>query len=383
VGHCQRLEINLVTMSKDQANDDSSNQEHRMDLYIRMNEDYEKDYCFNVDAEAPISSLRKIFDVLPMVLSPSYFYKPEPIGFAVSTYPGFLTSEGGLLFSDNAHKSQFLRTVDQNALIKDVVWEGQLVVPIWDYDYSRSLTVGSLLLLWLYMDLPEFISPTPGTAPMGLLFRAIEHYFPALKDDTPSQFDSHAWQWGFFAFHLVKVLFIYLVFQVGGVNPRTFNVIAARLKPKKALNRDDLLSIGWTGARRATPEEWRDENRKFKIEQAGGIVKAYHEGILEGLASQGVQLGKGEGFDSYTPASDVNEAEANKTRLEGKFVVSKAYFREVYQGVANKLMDEAVSAEEKSSVIKTFRRAGPRFGTEKLQEWYAGRKKVEPTDSKK
>lgn len=363
--------------------EDPSSEERRIDVYIRMNEDYEKDYCFNVKADAVVSSLTKIFDTLPMVLSPSYFYKPEPIGFAVSTYPGFLTSEGGLLFGDNAHKEQYLKKVDQNALIKDVVWEGQLIVPIWEYDYSRAITIGTILLTWLYLDLPEYISPTPGTAPMGLLFRIIEHYFPALKDDSKeSGFDSIGWQWGFFAFHFVKVAFIYLIIQVGGINPRTFNPIKARRNAKKELNRDMLLAIGWTGARRATPEEWREENRKFKIEQAGGIVKAYHEGILEGLSTQGVALNQGEGFDSPGPEKKLAEAEAEAQRQDGKFVVSKSYFKEVYEGVANKMIDESVSLEEKTSLIRAFRRAGPRFGTEKLQEWYAARKAKEPVDPK-
>lgn len=363
-------------MSNDQANDDSSKQDPRMDVYVRMSEDCEKDYCFNVKLDEPISSLKRIFDVLPMVLSPSFFYKPEPLGYAVSTHPGYLTSEGALLFSSEAHKEKYLRKVDQSTPFRKVAWQGQLLVPIWEYDYSRSLTVSSVLLIWLYLDIPEYISPTPGTSPIGLLFRAIEYLFPVLKDDTPSQFDSHIWQWGFFVFHLLKVIFIYVIFWVGGVNPRSFNPLA-RFQSKKALDRDDLIEIGWTGARRATPEEWREENRKFKIDQAGGIVKAYHDGILEGLTTQGVALSAGEGFDSYTPDESIDEDAANVSRLEGKFVVSHRYFEELYQGVANKLLDEAVTAEEKASVLKTFRKAGPKFGSEKLQEWYKARKNVE------
>lgn len=336
-----------------------------MDVYIRMNEDSEKDYCFNVESDAPLSSLQKIFETLPMVLSPSYFYNPRPLGFAVSMEPGFLTSEGGLLFSSDAHVEEKLKKVDQKTKVRDAAWEGQLIVPLWEYNYTRLISIVSILGFWLYLDLPEYIHPTPGYAPTTLFYNFTTWLIPALADDTPSKFSNVWWQWGFFALHCLKVGFIYLLIWVGGVNPVSFNPVVNRRSLKKEITREILLDIGWTGARRATPHEWREENRKTKIEAAGGIVPAYHAGILDGIASAGVRLGAGEGWDSEN---------ADKNPVEGKFVIDGSYFKQLYRPLAEKLANDELSTEEKSTAIRNFRRSGPEEGTEEIHERYKARK---------
>lgn len=338
-----------------------------MDVYLRMNEDSEKDYCFNVQAEAPVKSLEKIFDTLPMVLSPSYFYNPKPVGFAVSTHPGFLTSEGGLLFDTEAHLEKYLKKVDQNSKIINVAWEGQLIVPLWEYNYTRLITVLAILGGWLYLDFPEYLHPTPGYAPTNLMYSLAIKYFPALRDDSPSSFSGPIWEWVFFGLHFVKVAFIYLIIWVGGVNPVSFNPIVNRKHLKKEVTRDILLDIGWTSARRATPHEWREENRKTKIEAAGGIVPAYHAGILDGIGTAGVNLGPGEGWDS--------EASSGKDR-EGKFVINKSYFKNLYRPLAEKLATDDISDDEKANLVKNFRRSGPEAGTDEFHELYNARKKL-------
>ncbi|CAN6637567.1 glucose-signaling factor 2 [Trichomonascus vanleenenianus] len=344
-----------------------------MDIYIRMNEDCEKDYCFSVDREQPISSLSKIFETLPMVLSPSYFYNPQPIGFAVSTHPGFLTSEGALLFSSVAHNEKWLKKVDQSTKIKDACWEGQLVVPLWEYNYTRFATVLSILGGWLYLDFPEYLHPTPGYAPTTLFFNLVESFFPALKDDTPSAFNGIWWQWGFFTMHLLKVGFIYLILHVGGVNPVSFNPIVNRRSVKKEISREILLDIGWTSARRATPMEWREEHRKKVIEQHGGIVAAYHAKALEGLGSAGVWLREGEGFNTDPKATGVDES---------KFTVNEEYFQQLYVGLAKELSKEDTKEEDKALLIRNFRRSGPYEGPEGLKQRYEERKKLEKPEEK-
>ena len=318
-----------------------------------------------------VKNLIDIFKSLPMVLSPSYFYNAIPIGFAVSKEPGFLTSEGAILFNPDSHKEQHLKKVDQDARIKAVAWEGQLIEPIWEYNYTRWITIVSLLFFWLYLDLPQYITPTPGYAPTMLLFNFVEYYFPALKDEGPSPFDTAIWQWAFFAFHIIKVAVIYLIFWVGGVNPVSFNPIENRKASKNEITRDKLLNVGWTGSRRATPHEWKEENRKQKIEKAGGIVKAYHAGILTGIGDAGVTLGKGEGWDSSSPTQAEESIAGDEPR---KFIVNRRYLTELYQVLASHLNNGELSEEEKGAVIKSFRRGGPEEGPERIKELYAARK---------
>lgn len=343
--------------------------EKTMDVYIRMNEDFERDYCFNVNVDAPVKSLLKIFDTLPMILSPSYFYDARPIGFALSKHPGFLTGEGALLFHPEATAEKYLIKVDQDAKIGDVAWEGQLVVPIWSYNYSRLIKVLAFLGTWLYMDLPEYISPTPGTAPTTLIFNAAVKFFPALADDTPSAFNSHTWQWVFFLLHILKCGFIYLILWVGGLNPVSFNPIKARRFRNREITREKLIEVGWTSARRATPSEWREENRKLKIESAGGIVKAYHAGLLEGIGTSGVYLGPGEGWDTPREGSAAAKSAKPKT---GAFLVGEKYFKDIYSVLGKKLA--AAEEDDQPQIIRAFRRSGPENGPADLVQRYQERK---------
>lgn len=313
-----------------------------------------------------------------MILSPSYFYNPMPVGFGISKEPGFLTSEGSLLFNWDSHQEKFVKKVDQHAKIKDVAWEGQLFVPVWEFNYQRWTTVLSVLAIWLYLDLPEHISPTPGTAPTTVLMNLLERIFPALHDDKPSPFDSNWWRWGFFAFHLFKVGFIYLILQVGGLNPHSFNPIKNRQMMKREITRDDLVSVGWTGARRATIHEWREENRKLKIEAHGGIVRAYHSGVLEGIAKAGVKLEAGEGFDSRGPKDPMPTDVP-----EGRFVLTEEYYKAVYSMLADIITDNESDETEKQAAIKRFRRIGLVAAPQALTDIYEKRKALEKGEEKK
>lgn len=130
------------------------------EIYIRMNGEHEKDYCFNVGINDTFESLFRIFESLKISLRPNVFYEQKPIGFKVSNSPGYLTDNGGFLFSYDSDK--LTKDVKLTDKISDHCWPGQLVLPIWKTDYFTQYSIILGLLTWLYTDLPDAISPTPG-----------------------------------------------------------------------------------------------------------------------------------------------------------------------------------------------------------------------------
>ena len=75
-----------------------------LDVYVRFNQDSERDYCFQINTKTTFGDLFKIFETLPIALRPSVFYHTQPIGFQKSTAPGYLTEDGNFLFEDDAAK---------------------------------------------------------------------------------------------------------------------------------------------------------------------------------------------------------------------------------------------------------------------------------------
>ncbi|KAK9470531.1 glucose signaling factor 2-domain-containing protein [Dipodascopsis tothii] len=286
----------------------ASAKDELIDIYIRLNGDSEKDYCFCLKRSSPVSALYKVFDYLPLVLSPTYFFEPRPRGFHLSQSPGFLTSEGALLFK---HRDGRLTALDETKTIAEVAREGQLFVPIFPKSYRRIFAVVGFLLLWLYTDLPDWASYTPGISLFALTSRAYERWFPDGLNGTepidttdPDYIAAHA-QDGvidvvFFLFHVIKVTVVFLIFFFGGFNPSSLNVVRTMFfrEQRPDVTPEQLRDLGWTGARRITPEEWREENRNRKIEECGGALRAYEKGILMGLTTAGIHLGPGEGFDT-------------------------------------------------------------------------------------
>ncbi|KAF5094746.1 hypothetical protein D0Z00_003411 [Geotrichum galactomycetum] len=358
-----------------------------IDVYIRMNDDPERDYCFNVDRSAPVAKLHDIFTTLPMALSPSYFYERLPVGFKISTHPGFLTSEGALLFArDAADPGPYLKPVDQNEEIGKVAWEGQLFVPVWRPHTRRILVMASILLGWLYLDLPQYITPTPGINPTLLISRVFERVLPAgaVSADAVESLGgndggSPITQWMFFFVHVIKCAIIALVFYAGLINPLTTNPFKARFAAKNKaaeLTPEKLLAIGWTGTHRATPAQWRDDNRKHQIDRVGGVGKAHTMGILEQLRFAGVYLGPGEGFNTSPQENNLpgkpNMVDDDKP--QEKFLLSDEYYKLLLQDISQKLHDDTRSDREKTALLKSFRASGPIFGPEELQALYIIRK---------
>lgn len=277
------------------------------DIFIRFNEDNEKDYAFTVRASQKVSSLYKIFEVLPLSLRPSIFYEHKPLGFAISRQPGFLTTGGALLLHERAHEDKWIDRVSDDDMIGEIAWDSQLFVPIWQENKTRRNVTILLFLIWLYTDLPDMISPTPGIQLTNQLIK-VSYFLGNLvgvnfpEDD--GSLDAPVWAWAFFAFHVLKCLTLYLVLWSGTVNPLSVNPIkASKLAAEgtKRLNQQVLQSIGWTGARRVADDVWRNEYREWVISSSGGIVSANDQGKLKELKEAGVWLEDGEGFSVRKP----------------------------------------------------------------------------------
>lgn len=305
-----------------------------IDVYIRMEDNPEKDYCFHVPADKPVSFLFKIFDLIPAKMSPGYFYFDDAETFALSVHPGYFTSEGCLLFHERAAREEFQKPISNDALIGDVIAEGQLIIPQWRYHYRRWLVTVLVLSVWLYLDLPEFISPTPGTAPSIWIHWLIKDYLPGTFGSVRTEgglFESHIMQCLFFLFHVIKVSLFYLFLWNGAWHPTTLSPFAPynlRSNKKPLPKPEDLSLIGWTGVRKTTPKDWIQKSLDYRKEISGGVVEAYKSGLLS--KPIGYDLKPGEGW-SVLVDKTLNDVKVEKDLLdaEGKFVVSKEYFLEV------------------------------------------------------
>lgn len=341
----------------------------RLEVYVRMNDDMEKDYCFSVGLKDSFHDLLKIFKVLKLSLRPSVFYTQTPMGFAVCNDPGFLTPHGGLLFNDDA--MDHLQPVAMDDVISDKVWPGQLIVPVWRRDDMALYSVLMFLGTWLYTDLPDIISPTPGiclTNQLSILISKVLIYLDMQKlaldilSETEVNKSGVTAQWIFFGFHSFKVVMIFFVLYFGIFNPYSLNPIKNhQLYANDKLDeskRQELISIGWTGSRRATLDEFREYFRESEIKRVGGIVKASKMQLFEQLKKPGVKLGEGEGFQ--TPVTGKKAADD-----EGKFLLSYDYFSELGEFFEHYLSTESTNINQD---IKDFRKFGPMGNTERILE---------------
>lgn len=363
-----------------------------MEIFIRMNEDDEKDYCFAVHENDTFGDLDQIFKTLPLKLSPSIFYDRYPSGYSINQAPGLLTLSGGLLFGDDAGKPKYTKIVNKNDKIADTCWPGQLIMPIWSKNSTVELTTYSALFLWLYTDLPDFISPTPGICITNQIIKLVCHILKrsgamalgeALEQDLLDDY-SPVLQCVFFFLHLLKIFVIWLALYTGLINPISF-VPGAKL-PK--INRDDLLKIGWTGARKATFVQFHTQYRNLQIAKCGGILKAHSDGILEKLRKTTLKLGEGEGWSTPVPKDPLNDS------INLKILSNSKKFKLCYDLIAKQAIsfqkkiieienEEKISKKNESkdneneedqntdkltTEIKDFRRFGPLDTTPDIQE---------------
>lgn len=352
--------------------DVSDSQEGYFDIYVRFNDDNEKDYCFQRKASDTFSSLFEIFNKLPIALRPSIFYSTKPVGFKVSEAPGYLTEDGALLFDYSASKQS--RIVANSDLILANTWPGQLILPNWEFNYFRHYSVILLLLTWLYTDLPDSLSPTPkiglSTHIIHLIVKGLIYF---KKYDLAANLlaealgpISHTTEAVFFVFHIVKVTIIYLTLASGLFNP--YKLFASNTKLN--ISRDDLIKLGWTGTRKASPDEYKDFYRDYKIKELGGMIKAHQAGLFDILINLGSFMKLGEGFstpiDNKATIKDLENSNTFSLNYEYITLLS-SYFAEFVQ---------EKEGQELSDFIKQFRRYGLLHSNEKIQALVQKRKSL-------
>lgn len=366
------------------------------EVYLRFNEDPDKDYGFQINKTTTFAELHRIFKTLPISLRPSIFYDTEPTRFGYLVAPGFLTADGNILFNYNLDHVRFQRfPKSQLDPILNYVWPGQLILPEWRFDHVRHLLFIGYLLAWLYLDLPDFISPTPGNCPTNLFIKALawlaktatgSDNYPMIQNllaETEVGSFSKMGQICFFVFHVLKIVVIYLCFYVGIVNPVESGftqIITSRLqyfimhglfnqqdKKYGDLSPELLMAIGWTGARKQTIDVYRDNYRKAVIDGNGGIVKAHQNGVLNNINKRlGVFLNRNEGFG--TPLEDSSEKDKYPLSL-----ITVAEYPEFVAETIKKLEeDKSEPFVEPEEELKDIFQFGDESGAFKLSYKYFG-----------
>lgn len=320
----------------------------KFDVYIRMNANPDHDYCFQVGDQTTFEDLLAIFTTLPVMLNQSVFYDRIPTGFRVSTFPGHLTRTGGVLFGLQADFEEYLENVGLKEKVKDRVLPGQLIVPVFRHRTVLHLGVVAVLALWLYTDLPDAVSPTPGICLSRYAAGAIAWGMEAIgRGERGIKFYNEIMepvgvvgQCIYFAFHIFKVLMLYFILWAGLFNPYKFFGGAAPSVDKEA-----LVAIGWTGAKKVSSDKYQNEFRKRIIAKHGGILKAYTKGFFPVIKNCVMELEKGEGYDSAREGTS------------GGFKLSWEMLREQQQYFAKSL--EGKPASEAFDAIKSYREYGP------------------------
>lgn len=332
------------------------------DVYIRMKYSADSDFCFQVTSSTTYRDLFRIFKTVPIVFSPSIFYDQIPIGFAISQHPGYLSRTGAIIFDTDAHNKKYLKRVNLDDKLKDTLLPGQLIVPKFQERTFLKFSIISFLLVWLYTDLPDFISPTPGIC---LTNHATVFVSYVLREwmDLPQQAQKFyddifepvgvVGQCIYFTFHIIKIAMIYLILWAGMFNPYKFSIVRQKLDH---LTKESLIEIGWTSAVRAQRLQYQDEYRKFLIGQHGSIINLFRAGKLDYIKECVIPLKNGEGYASSLPQTEDIEVPFKLTF--DLLMKERAYFNKRLQTLEpSKIFEE----------IKKYRTFGPKFPCPELQ----------------
>lgn len=348
-----------------------------MEIYVRLNNDVERDFAFQIDTDDTIhTKISKTFrkggegvsDFI--VLRPTIFHEKQPIDYYKSMHPGYLTEGGCLIFDYDADLKQYKQRLDPDKKLVDQLWPGQLILPEWRKSRSNIVIYVALMLIWLYTDLPDSISPTPGICLTNQLSRIaipiFEHFelnnvADKLREEIQVNFSSVLAQWGFFVVHILKIAFITMFFSTGMVNPISFNPSVLYKIRNLQLNdpkiKNLLRSLGWVGARRATYDEYQGNFYNYIIEKYGDPAKAFRAGMIKVAAAPGIRLNDGEGFQ--TPLDQRISGSTFKTmKEEGKFVISEEYFLQLENDLKNNLDACENDIGKMNNEIRRFRRFG-------------------------
>ncbi|CAI5757764.1 unnamed protein product [Candida verbasci] len=348
-----------------------------LDVYIRFNDDQEKDYCFQVNTATKFKDLFAIFKTLPISLRPNVFYNSQPIGFKKSISPGYVTEDGNFLFDEDAMKKvEIIKSND--FLINNEVWPGQLILPIWQFNSFNFYSFISFLLVWLYTDLPDFISPTPGiclTNQITKLLAKIAIYFNQQKiavnllEDIENEVGLVP-QSLFFVFHILKLLVIFVILWSGVFNPIKVLRLPGSIPKDINIAKEELVKLGWTGTRKATIEEYKEYYREFKINEHGGMIKAHQAGLFNTVKYLGAQLGESEGYNTPLIKENMNATIQNliekANEPDFKLKISYNYFQEL--GFIFAANAENKEGSELAELIKQYRRYGLLVSNNRLKQ---------------
>ncbi|CCK70678.1 uncharacterized protein KNAG_0E04250 [Huiozyma naganishii CBS 8797] len=347
-----------------------------MEVAIRFNDDYENDYVCEINKKHTVknylhpmfSPYSKLADVL--AFRPSIFYDKVPTKFYKSVGPGTLTSGGTVLFNFDSSRSKNLVELDEDKPLVEQLWPGQLIVPQWRVNPVNLLKYITVVSLWLYTDLPDFISPTPGNCltnyisrlfmiPLLKLLDLPEYVEKLEKEIAPNSVGKTA-QIVFFSLHLIKILIMSLFFILGMANPISFNPWKIKQANSITVNdpclKDNLKSIGWLGIKKSSYDVYKKEYYDAIMKKHGGMVGAYKAGVIKRAANPGIKLSEGEGY--ATPITNRHQPTFEIMENEGRFILSDEYFKELQKEMDQLLSQCGDNYNEINNLIKNFRRYG-------------------------
>lgn len=368
-------------MSEKQAPEVDEHNEY-FDIYVRFNEDMEKDYCFQIKTTTTFRDLFKIFNTLPIALRPSIFYEAKPVGFEVSTSPGYLTEDGNFIFEYDAHK-QTKKIANLDDKVSQHVWPGQLILPVWVFNDFGFYSTIAALATWLYTDLPDFISPTPGICLTNTLSQlaakvAIHFGYPNVANTLVEDIGKSIaipGQLIFFVFHLLKIAAIFGLLYSGMFNPVKL-LRFARKNIRDEITKEELIELGWTGTRKATPDEYNEYFREYKIKEHGGMIQAHRAGLFDIMKNLGCHLGPGEGYN--TPIEHKGTfKELLDQALDEENPTFKLELNFEYFGQLGLLFTQYVDDKEGSELtdyIKQYRRYGLLYSNDNIKKIVEKRK---------
>lgn len=364
-----------------------------MDVTIRFHDDYEDDYIFEIQKDSTIKNyLEKIFEengalakILP--LRPSIFYEKIPKKFYKSVHPGVLTPGGSILFNFDSTKDQFLEELDPNIPLIQQLWPGQLIIPKWKVSYRNIVIYTIFCFVWLYTDLPDFISPTPGNCLTNYISWALipimdylnkPQLSEKLKNEIQPNYSSITAQIIFFILHILKILIITFFLGLGLANPVSFNLSQIRSTKKTKTNKETVIkelykTLGWTGLKRAPYEVYKKEYYDYIMNKYGGLVGSYKAGKLRRAVNPGIILSNGEGYNTPIESTD-NTFKVMKDRQ--KYILSDIYFKQMERDLETNLNKCDRDIEAKNNLIRNYKRYGNFESGVKIEEIFTIREKL-------
>ncbi|ODV92100.1 hypothetical protein CANCADRAFT_82251 [Tortispora caseinolytica NRRL Y-17796] len=312
-----------------------------MDIYVRLNDDFEKDYCFSVSEGERVSFIRKILHNIPQITAPSPFFYRDPLGFILDDTPGYLTANGNVLFTARVITPELAaHLIDESKTFGEVCLNGQLFLPVWKPNRRFQILVILLSIFWIYLNIPLYISPTPKCS-MAYIFNIVIGYLPAFLD---MPYLPPLAQWVMMIVQGMICVAVYLALSIGIVNPQSFRFVPQFIFPpasnKWTVTKEDLEQIGWTGARKQTPAEWRSSYFNKKKEE--GAFKS-DEKLVDGII-----LGPGEGWNSGLNAT--YDKTSDLWVLPYASIAERKHLAEI--------MEKEVSVTNKWNLLKSFRHKG-------------------------